>query len=400
MTTYRPTTLQLAMDHCPAAVSYYEAGEPQDRRVFLVGTAAHEFLHALGEQRDLDALALRLLQVGRTGADPEPPMPPDAVFPGRDLALAWVAVHPLPAGAYYEQRYAFDRAWQRTDAADAWFATRIDRVEVIRDTDEDGFESVVVVVTDYKSSWQATEDELDTLQRRAQAVVAWLAHPEATELRLEVASLRRRQVYSRSILLDEDGVAMLERWRADLDLLCRSLEGPRIARPSPGCVGCPFSRACDAALAASYHRPDPTLVEDIATAYGAAQGIADAAEAALRGMTSDAPVVVGAWEIGARPKATRKVSATALVEAVSAWLDRSHVPPTPEQRAALEALGAVLREIPGGLGDALAKALHRKAADRAAWLAPHTTEVVSPSWGVRPAAAPGAPAAPMGEGVF
>ena len=393
MTTYRPTTIQLALDHCPAAVSHYEAGHPQDRRGFLVGTAAHEFLHALGEGRDLDALAERLLSVGRTGVDAEPPMPPDAVFQGRDLALAWVQAHPLPAGAYYEQRYAYDRAWQRTDAADAWFATRIDRVEVIRDEDEDGFASVIVVVTDYKSSWQATEDELDTLQRRAQAVVVALAHPDATEIRLEVASLRRRQVFSRSIVLDEDGLALLDRWRQDLDLLCQALEAPRVARPSPGCVSCPFVGSCGSALQAVAGGGED--LADLAEVYGAATAIGKAAEARLREVTRDAPAVVGGWEIGARPRVARKASATALVSALSDWLDRSHASPTPEQRAALEALAAILGEVPLGFAESLAKALHRKAVDRAAWLAPHLSEVVSPSWGVRQVE--GGPVKPMGE---
>jgi hypothetical protein len=67
---------------------------------------------------------------------------------------------------------------------------------------------------------------------------------------------------------------------------------------------------------------------------------------------------------------------------VSAWLDRSHVPLTPEQRAALEALCGGL-DVPVKLGEALAKALHPRKPEREAWLQEHLVEVVRPTWGVR-----------------
>jgi hypothetical protein len=382
MTTHRPTTLQLLIRHCPAALDHYEAGHPQDRRVFHAGTAAHEFLHALGEGRDLQDLAVRLMSQGRTGVDPEPPMPPDAVIEGRDLALAYVERHPLPAGAYYEQRFAFDALWQPVEV-DPYIATRVDRVAVEVDEDEDGFASTTVVVTDYKSAWPAVETELDTLQRRIQGVCAWLAYPEATHLRLEVANLRRREVYARTITLDDDGIALLERWRDDITALCQAADvRPRVATPSPGCATCPWVGRCSAAAAAGWQRPGDASLEAAAAALGAAKGLAKAAEDTLRELTHDAPLTVGGWEIGAKAGKGREVRPTALVAAVSAWLDRSHVPLTPEQRAALEALCGSL-EVPVKLGEALAKALHPRKPEREAWLQEHLVEVVRPTWGVR-----------------
>lgn len=382
MTAHRPTTLQTMLRHCPAAIDHYEAGHPQDRRIFGAGTAAHEFLHALGEGRDLEALAVRLMSVGRTGIDAEPPLSPDAVVEGRDLALAFVERHPLPAGAFYERRYAYDASWQPVDA-DPYMATRIDRVEVEEDEDEDGFASTTLVVTDYKSAWPATESELDTLQRRAQAVVVWVAHPEATHLRLQVANLRRREVYARTITLDEDGVAMLERWRADLSALCQAADvRPRIATASPGCATCPWAYRCDAAADAGWQRPDASDLAKTAATLGAAKGLAKAAEDTLRELTTDGPLQVGAWEVGAKAGKGREVRPTALVAAVATWLERSHAPLAPEQRAALEALCGGL-EVPVKLGEALAKVLHPRKVDREGWLAEHVVEVVRPTWGVR-----------------
>lgn len=382
MTAHRPTTLQLMLRHCPAAIDHYEAGHPQDRRVFGAGTAAHEFLHALGEGRDLQALAVRLMSAGRTGIDAEPPLSPDAVIEGRDLALAFVERHPLPAGAYHEQRYAFDASWQPVDQ-DPYAATRIDRVEVEADEDEDGFASTTVVVTDYKSAWPATETELDTLQRRFQAVCAWLTYPEATHLRLQVANLRRREVYARTVTLDEDGHALLERWRDDITALCQAADvRPRIATPSPGCATCPWVGRCEAARNAGWFAPDDATLLTAAAQFGAAKGLARAAEDTLRELTTDGPVVVGSWEVGAKAGKGREVRPTALVAAVATWLERSHVPLDPEQRAALEALCGGL-EVPVKLGEALARALHPRKPEREAWLAEHVDEVVRPTWGVR-----------------
>jgi hypothetical protein len=379
---HRPTTLQTMLRHCPAAIDHYEAGHPQDRRIFGAGTAAHEFLHALGEGRDLEALAIRLMSVGRTGIDAEPPLSPDAVVEGRDLALAFVERHPLPAGAFYERRYAYDASWQPVDA-DPYMATRIDRVEVEEDEDEDGFASTTLVVTDYKSAWPATESELDTLQRRAQAVVVWVAHPEATHLRLQVANLRRREVYARTITLDEDGTALLERWRADLSALCQAADvRPRIATASPGCATCPWAYRCDAAKASGWQRPDDDDLVAAAATLGAAKGLARHAEDTLRELTEDGPLVVGSWEVGAKAGKGREVLPTALVDAVATWLERSHAPLAPEQRAALEALCGGL-EVPVKLGEALAKVLHPRKVDREGWLAGHVVEVVRPTWGVR-----------------
>src|SRR3990167_5616458 len=89
--TQRPTTLKLLARHCPMAVEHYENGIPYDRRIFAVGTAAHDCLQAMavGGPGATPATVEALLVIGRAGVDAEPPLPPNAVFAGRDLALAW-----------------------------------------------------------------------------------------------------------------------------------------------------------------------------------------------------------------------------------------------------------------------------------------------------------------------
>jgi hypothetical protein len=103
--TYRPTSLRLASRHCPSAVVFYEQDRAYFRDHFAVGIAAHAVLEALGHARRqiheqsqpweqieviADRVAKQLMTTGRTfDGRSEPPLSPDAVVEGRDLALRW-----------------------------------------------------------------------------------------------------------------------------------------------------------------------------------------------------------------------------------------------------------------------------------------------------------------------
>jgi hypothetical protein len=376
--THRPTTIQLFLDHCPAAVAHYERGTPQDRRIFGTGTAAHEVLHALGEGRSVDETCERLITIGRTGQDAEGPLHPDQVFAGRELALAWVEAFPLSPSALYEQRFAFDTAWQPTDG-EPYFATRIDVVDFYDDTDEDDFAHRIAVVEDYKSSWQATDDELDTLQRRAQAVCAWLAYPDATAIVLRVSSLRRRQRFERRIDLDEDGVALLTQWRGDLSVVMRALDSDRTARPSPACGGCPYAGACDAAR--TFRGGVDVL--DVVREWQTLQAAADGLEPLVREAATDAPLVVDGFEVGALSTEKRVAVAGAGAEALAEWLRRGGVQ-VDEHLAGLLASWEMAVGAPGvQLLEKMGRALNRTKPEREAWVAERVRTVRAPRFGCR-----------------
>ena len=378
MRTHRPTTLALFLEHCPAAVAHYENGTPQDRRIFGTGTAAHEVLHALGEHRSVDETCERLITIGRTGVDAEGPLHPDQVFAGRELALAWVDVFPLSPSALYEQRFAFDAAWQPTDT-EPYFATRIDVVDFYEDTDEDDFVQKTAVVEDYKSSWQATDDELDTLQRRAQAVCAWLAYPDATAILLRVSSLRRRQRFERLIQLDEDGVALLTQWRDDLTVVMRALDSDRCARPSPACGGCPYAGACEAARA--FHGGAEVL--DIVREWQTLQAAADALCATVREAATDATLVVDGFEVGALSTEKRIAVNGAGAEALAEWLRRGGVE-VDEHLAGLLASWEMAVGAPGVQAlEKMGRALNRSKPEREAWVAERVRVVRAPRFGCR-----------------
>lgn len=286
MTPHRPTTLSLLARCCPAALDHYDSGAARDLRVFGVGTAAHEALHALHDGRDLGTLRVGLI----AGAVNGEAIHPDDVAAGFDLARRWVERNPLDHG-HAEVMYAYDEAWQPTTWEAARFRTRIDLVTIATEGDEDTGEQRVVVVRDYKSSWQADDSELDTIQRRAQAVSVWLAHPDVDAIRLEVANLRTLRVYDRTIWLDEEGVALLTSWRDELDQLMAAADvRPRVARVGPGCLKCEYGAACKPARSwlevSGYTDPG-----EVMQAHVAASAVAKATDKILRALAEGGPVV-------------------------------------------------------------------------------------------------------------
>ena len=374
MIAHRPTTLQLYQRHCPRAVDHYEAGTPQDRRIFGQGTAAHEVLHAIAEGRDVDKLCHQLITQGRIGIDAEPALAVDDVIAGRELAERWAERYPPPEAAEFERRFAFDRDWQITDS-DPWFATRIDVVECREEGDED-HSGLVVTVDDYKSSWQATETELDTLQRRAQAVVAWLTWPDAVAIRISVSNLRRLRRYERLIELDDDGIAMLSTWRDQVDALCRALDtrtdGRRSARPGIGCGACPYAASCDDARA--WEAQIVESPEDLARQWRTSHGRASALGRLLRGKTASHPIQVDGFSIGHHQTTSRSPRTGAGAAALIAWLTKAGGEPDPDLASRISSYYETTGEPGLRHLDRASKAIHSRRDDRILWLDGWTEE--------------------------
>lgn len=280
----RPTTLRLFVDRCPAAVDLYEANAPADRSVYATGTAAHDVLDTIARfglgSAAIEDTVQKLITSGRGGVDAEPPLPPDRVFAGRNIALAYAEAKGVPEG-WPELGLAFDEAWNPVEYTSdaAWFRVRLDLAFVASVDDEESV-GIGIVVRDYKTAWTAGEDLLDSIQMRAQAVAAvsqWQVF-ELTErpdfVRREIVNLRTMRTFSVDLWLDEDGNAQIEQWRQDIATMSAAVNAkPRRARPGIHCLGCEYVAVCPAARALAEGMPvDPV---DIAEAYAAAQGVAD-----------------------------------------------------------------------------------------------------------------------------
>lgn len=292
MTAWRSSSLALAGRHCPRALDHLEAGVPYDRSIFHVGTAAHAVLEEIGKASTLagvyisaeecEAVAAetceRLISAGRSfDGRPEPPMPSADVWKGRDLALRYCREVRQPSPwSRYEIELAVDREWRPLeDPHDprAYFRAQLDAVgrwePNFLDELDDG-RSPAVEILDFKSAWSADASELETTQRKGQALVAWahLGSPELT-LRIVVTNIRLGKSWDREIdPNDEDGARTMARWRDDVEREIAAVDrrdgdGRRAANPGAACIGCPYLRMCpDAArsIAVEVLEDDPAEI--------------------------------------------------------------------------------------------------------------------------------------------
>lgn len=323
MPPQRPTTLKLMTRHCPKALDHYEAGVAVDRSVFAAGTAAHDVLHALATTgpEAVEPTVLAMLAVGREGIDAEPPIHPDAVFEGRDIALAWYervgGVLGSPE-ARYELGLAFREDWSRTRYDDdrAWFRIRLDVFDEVYGDDEE-LPARGVVVRDYKTAWPTDASELGTIQMRAQAlavVEAGLADG-VDFVRREVVNLRTGKVFHEDLWLVDEG-HHLEEWKRDLEMLIRAAHArPRVARPGAHCLQCPFVRVCEAPRELLQTNDPDQVVVRYAAAVALADGLAELAKEA----TADHALVVDGTAVGYRVRNRRRATADAPDALWRAW---------------------------------------------------------------------------------
>jgi len=257
---YHPTDLQFASRHCGYALTLREQGVPYDRRPFETGIAAHACLEHIARVGRKDGATLtdlgaavvtrdvceRLISHGREwDGKPEPPLTPDAVWAGRKLALDWHAFEPVSHLADVEVPLSYK--------ALACIADYMERIEY---ADEEGACNRLIV-RDYKSAWSTDAGELDTIQRKAQAVCATgsAIADDVEALQLEVVNLRTRQKFVREVWLDATGREEIAGWYAEIEATIRALEaakddnGDRPAVAGVHCTGCPFVMRCEAAVA-------------------------------------------------------------------------------------------------------------------------------------------------------
>ncbi len=257
---YSSTQFRYKDKHCPKAMRLHREGVEENTDVFQVGIAAHAVLQAIGEHKVAPNNYARMQKIG-DGVVSElitnghiyfgkkfPPMPAKMAFDGRDLALQWLKENSLPQDAKFEIVLAMNTNGNPCgleDPACRWRA-KIDGVCISYDEDEESSYRLVDIF-DYKSSWPAADEELDSLQRRSQAVLGWLHHSDCDGIRLRVINLRTQKQYIRIIYFDEDGLELLRQWRKDILMQCDAADENTEARPGVGCETCPFANHCEEA---------------------------------------------------------------------------------------------------------------------------------------------------------
>ena len=177
---YHPTELTMLTENCPAALDMRERRIPYDRTLFAAGIAAHAVMETAGnkvrelgrqlESEEISAIAAevvkRLIGEGRSyDGKPEPPLNPERVFEGRDMAVKYLNNHSISTTGLCEIGFAYDKSWKSVEyyAENARFRTILDVLDVVEDGNEE-WVGRILEVTDYKTSWRADEFQLDTLQ--------------------------------------------------------------------------------------------------------------------------------------------------------------------------------------------------------------------------------------------
>ena len=329
---YHSTNLQLVANHCHYALELYEQRVPYSRDVFGVGIAAHAVLEAVAactnelgrvlteEEVKVSALGIceRLMSVGRSyDGHAEPPMKPEDVFAGQELALDWLlGMEPAQPGTMIEQGLGLDADGQ---PCDYWkgdgltIRTILDSVRIHTEADEESARKVLTV-RDWKSAWSTDESALDTLQRRIQAVTAWRYFGPVDVLRLEVVNLRLQKTYTKD-LFREDGLdEQIAEWWSQVAATVRALDaqkalGPRPAAPGAGCGGCPFALSCSHAADFYERRGLFRTVEQKATAYAVMTALRDEIAKELRIEAEDQPVQINGGSVGFLVKEKMKLKA-------------------------------------------------------------------------------------------
>ena len=248
MKKYSSSDIKAFSVYCPKALKFQEENAPRDTSQMAYGVASHAILERIGNQKNTDeplpyedmvwlanSTCEELITNGRTfRGKHEPPMSPENAFEGKRVALSWLEFNELPNDADYEIQLESGRLIALHDCV--W----------LEDWSDEYSEKTIAVSRDWKG-WQGSEAELDTWQRKTQAITLAAHYPDANELRLEVVSLQTHRTYTREIVLDDYGLALLEQWRQELEIICGAMDKTREARPGAGCLECPYASQCQPA---------------------------------------------------------------------------------------------------------------------------------------------------------
>ena len=324
MIAFHPTTIRLYQNHCGHAITLWKQNAPYSRDVFHVGVVAHAILEvcglahkasiATGEEVDFLAVANKLVSDIATNGRaydgvPEAPIPLTKCFAGRDIALKYMQMHPFNVEAEYEEPFAFDKDWNLVDYNDpnAIFRTIIDIVEVEHVIDEDE-SCTVATVTDYKSSWRTSIDDLDNLQRRAQAVSVWLKY-KPDMLIMRIANLRTGAHIQRHIHAHHEADT-LHQWKHDLDIAITVIQADPKPAPGLNCINCPYAASCE-----HRHRLTTNNAADSIQRYGAALSLVKELEPLIRKRCDHGVITTPQGKMGflkkERTSSTKEASAIA-----------------------------------------------------------------------------------------
>lgn len=304
MKPIHPSNIKMAEQYCQYAIKHMHDNTPYDRQVFQTGVAAHYILEILGLKANELQRELEVDEINQLISDtctelitksreydgvPEPPIPLLNIHEAKQITSRWAHANTLPHDAFYEMPFALNKDWQPVEynSPDAVFQTIIDMVHYYTD-DED---VRIVHVRDYKSSWYIT-GQLDNLQRKAQAMVAWMKfNPD--KIILDVTSIRTGQSLTREMWVNqhEDQLKEWAKFIKTSSIALTNVNKLR-AQPGPNCYQCPYAKSC------KYVTSHANQAKHIVHKYVAALAVAKGLEKDVKHITKESPVQQGNTTVG------------------------------------------------------------------------------------------------------
>lgn len=382
MKTYSSTLIKLFNNNCPAALGFYESQTAYDRDFFNAGIAAHAILQQVGDKgapTDPDAIKAvanavveELITNGRSyNGIHEPPMSPESALNGRDVALEYLLNNGLPEGAQYE--IGLGMTIHGSPCAYDDPACRYRGILDLQWTGvvgDDDFAMDTLFVRDWKSAWPTNADELETIQRKGQAVLAYLHCSESIQaIQLEVTNIRTGATFDKQIVLDQTGIELLDLWKRDILAICNAMDKTREARPGAGCLDCHYVMSCPSCL--EYAR---TPGADMAVSLATLEAMRDQYIAILKPKCKEHKIAIDNGFVGFVSKEKRTPNKTAHQALVEHWYSDDTETHTAEQSlimacklgvAQIEAAGKVLYDKnDAGFNDLMEAALTTKTESR------------------------------------
>ena len=232
------------------------------------------------------------------------------------MALRWLSWNDLPQSANAEGGYGITSEGQPCawDDPKCRYSAIID-LKWFETTGDEEYALETCVIRDYKSDWPADESYLDSLQQRGQAVIAYEHHGDTVQcIRLEIVNLRTGRTYDRTIMLDDDNIAMLQQWKADIFMLCDAMDKTREPRPGAGCLDCNYTLGCSHCL--NYYRDNG---QDAAISYATCTAVAEGLAKVLRAKSKDHKFHIPGGYVGYKISQIKTLTNTALKAVTEHW---------------------------------------------------------------------------------
>lgn len=309
MTPTHSTQISMLLKHCPQAMAWAMEGRKWISEARLdLGVCAHAAMQACAGVDDrnawyslADGIVAELSSKGyKWDGTRQPPLNLEQAQQGASLAIEWMERNgSIPASAHVELGLSINDAGEPCDYEDGYLQAILDVIENEVVEDEEGATETHLVVADWKTAWNADESLFDGLQAKIQATVANAHFPVWDVLRMEIRNLRTWRVHSMEIRRDDEGEALLAKWKHD------AMQAAQVARlayehvvavPGAGCVGCPYCAVC---FECEHAIASPTA----AVAWLTAKAKQEALRPVIAKQCREAPIITDEGWIGYEAKA-------------------------------------------------------------------------------------------------